>query len=87
MITEIGIVAGEILTLLEEKKIPVSILDIKFSLDEPMELIDMAIGWLIRENYVQVLRGGQKYLVLSQKSLSSSVLDGIRNKQELYLAN
>lgn len=65
MITEIGIVSGEILNLLEEKKIPVSIDEIKSHLDEPMDVIYMSIGWLIREGYVRVTRGGQKYLSLT----------------------
>ena len=73
MITEIGIVAGEILNLLEEKKGPMNMAEIKSHLDEPMEVINMSLGWLIRDNYVRVIRDGQKYLVLA-KEASSSIL-------------
>lgn len=67
MITEIGIVSGEILEFLEQKKIPVSITEIQFELDEPLDLINMSVGWLIRENYVRVIRGSEKYLSLAMQ--------------------
>lgn len=70
MITEIGIVAGAILNLLEEKKIPLSITEIRSYLNEPLELINMSIGWLIRESYVRVNREDQKYFALIEKDAS-----------------
>lgn len=54
MITETGIISGEILELLESKSGPPSISEIKLALDERMDLINMSIGWLIREGYVTV---------------------------------
>ena len=72
MITEIGIVSGEILNLLEDKRIPVGITEIQLYLDEPMDVIQMSIGWLIRENYVRVSRGSEKYLSLVSKEESFS---------------
>ena len=67
MMTQIGIVSGEILNLLEEMKMPVSISDIKFHIDEPVDVIDMSIGWLIREDYVRVVRGNEKYLLKTKQ--------------------
>lgn len=71
MITEIEIIAGEILNLLEERKMPVSIPEIKFFLDEPVDLIDMGIGWLMRENCVGVVSENEKQLFLHEKSILS----------------
>ena len=67
MITEIGIVSGAILNLLEVKKTPLSITEIKFYLNEPLDLINMSIGWLVRESYVRVIREDQKYFALADK--------------------
>ncbi len=69
MITEIGIVSGEILNLLDEKKHPLSVSEIKSHLDEPVDVINMSIGWLIRENYVRVARGNEKYLLIVTKNV------------------
>ena len=63
MITDIGIVSGKILNLLEEKKRPVSMTEIKFYLDDPLDVIYMSIGWLVRERFIRiVVREGEKYL-------------------------
>ena len=52
MIMEIGIISGEILTLLEDMGKPMSLEEIKFHIDEPIEIIDMSVGWLVRESYI-----------------------------------
>ncbi len=66
MFTQIGIVSGEILEFLEKKKTPISISEIKLNLDEPMDFINMAIGWLIRQQYVRMItNGNENYLSLS----------------------
>ncbi|MCR4336359.1 MAG: winged helix-turn-helix domain-containing protein [Candidatus Omnitrophica bacterium] len=75
MITEIGIIAGAILEFLEEKQSPVSITEIKLHLDEPRDLINMAIGWLIRENYVHIVRDGQEYFVFSKEPSFSKIFE------------
>ncbi len=75
MITEIGLVSGEILEFLEEEDRPVSIEEIKCHLDEPMNVIDMSLGWLIRENYVRVIRDGQQYLVLQKEIYTDHVTE------------
>jgi len=66
MITEISVVAGEILTLLEEQHRPVSVTEIKFHLlGDSVDLLNMAMGWLIRENYVHCItnKEGEEYLI------------------------
>lgn len=73
MITEIGIVAGEILELLETKNRPLSIAEITFHLDEPVEMVTMSVGWLVRDQYVRIVRSKngeyQLYLVQEEHSL------------------
>ena len=55
MITEIGIICGEILELLEQRN-GVSVFgEIHFDLKRPRDLIQMSLGWLLREGYVQIL--------------------------------
>jgi hypothetical protein len=63
MITQIGIASGEILTLIEEKKRPVSISEVEALLDNEKELTYMSIGWLVREGHVHLVdKGKEKYL-------------------------
>lgn len=51
MITQIGIVAGEIWQLLEGNE-SMSIKDINSKLDRPEFLILMSLGWLSREGHI-----------------------------------
>ncbi len=75
MITQIGIVSGRILELIEDKKTSMSIAEIKFYLDEPMDLINMAIGWLVREQYVRMItKGNENYLSLPPTQVISSAI-------------
>ncbi len=63
MMTQIGIASGEILTLIDEKKRPVSISEIQSHLKNERELNYMSIGWLLREGYVHLEEiGKEKYL-------------------------
>lgn len=55
MITEVGIVSGKILTLLEEQDRPLSVAEIKSHLDNSMAVINMSIGWLAREKHVHII--------------------------------
>jgi hypothetical protein len=66
MITQIGIASGEILNLIDNKKRPVSIAEIKSYLRNEKELTYMSIGWLVREGHVQLVdTGKEKYLCKS----------------------
>lgn len=63
MITQIGIASGEILTLMDEKKRPVSISEIESHLENEKELTYMSIGWLVREGHAHFVdKGTEKYL-------------------------
>ncbi|MFC1808570.1 hypothetical protein ACFL3D_00420 [Candidatus Omnitrophota bacterium] len=52
MILEIGIVAGEILFLLDQADEPLRIENLKYSIDSHPDLVLMALGSIIREGYV-----------------------------------
>ncbi len=54
MITKISVAAGEILTLLDFNKSRLGIKELAFILDEPKDLILMAVGWLAREGFVHL---------------------------------
>ena len=56
MITEIGIVAGEIWHYLESNDKTANLEDILKSLDKPRDAILMSLGWLAREGQM-VLEG------------------------------
>jgi hypothetical protein len=63
MITQIGIVSGEILNLIDEKKRPVSISEIESHFEDEKELTYMSIGWLVREGHVHLVdKGKEKFL-------------------------
>lgn len=55
MITQIGFIAGEILTLLARSEDPVYVEDIKCGIDAPDQIVLMSLGWLIRESYVYAI--------------------------------
>ena len=63
MMTQIGIASGEILTLIEEKKRPVSFNEIQSRLENENELAFMSIGWLLREGHAHLVnKGTDRYL-------------------------
>lgn len=71
MIIEIGIVAGEIIQLMERSHRPMKMLEVEILIEHPLRIIDMALGWLIRENFIRVMNlGGERFLYLSDKGLS-----------------
>ncbi|MCK5579688.1 MAG: hypothetical protein KAJ18_00285 [Candidatus Omnitrophica bacterium] len=64
MITEIGVVCGEILTFLEKAGRPLNVEEIKTYSDKPYDLLLMAVEYLSREGYVRVKEGiKEEYLV------------------------
>jgi len=65
MITEIGIIAGDIWHFLEGKG-SVSLDDLTSSLDKSRDAILMSLGWLAREGHV-VLEGGPNYKISLRK--------------------
>ena len=59
MITEIGIVAGEIWHVLDERQETVMLKDLLASIDAPRDLILMSVGWLAREGHVSLVQLSQ----------------------------
>lgn len=67
MITEIGIVAGEIWHYLETRK-EALFADIVSAIKRPRDLALMSLGWLAREGHVVVRQEGQNCYVQLRKS-------------------
>ncbi|NQT07345.1 MAG: winged helix-turn-helix domain-containing protein [Candidatus Omnitrophica bacterium] len=63
MITKLGIIAGEIWHLLENKE-KVTLDDIIKELDSPRDIVLMSMGWLAREGHI-VLEGDTPNHVVS----------------------
>ena len=60
MITEIGIVAGEIWHCLDEHQGEALFSKIVSGIQRPKELVLMSLGWLAREGHVIVRQDGQE---------------------------
>ena len=69
MITEIGITAGEIWHVLDEKS-PTVLRDVLKEIDAPRDLILMSLGWLAREGHVNVFKNENDYEVSLQQVVS-----------------
>lgn len=55
MITEIGIVAGEVLELLDQKDGVLVFGEIHLNLKQSRDLVLMSLGWLLYENYLHIM--------------------------------
>lgn len=66
MITEIGIVAGEIWHFLDEHN-DVTFTRLASGLDQDKDLIFMSLGWLAREGYIVLLKEGNDYKIWLRK--------------------
>lgn len=66
MITELGIVAGEIWHFLDEKG-SCSLSNLVAGLDKPRDTILMSLGWLAREGHVKLDQQGQDYKIELRK--------------------
>ena len=67
MITEIGIVAGEIWHYLD-KHGEVLLSEILSSLARQEQLVLMSVGWLAREGYIVLERKGTDFVVFLRRS-------------------
>ncbi len=67
MITEIGIVAGEIWHFLD-KNGEVRFSKLQTGIKQPRDLALMSVGWLAREGHVIVRGEGKDYWVILRKS-------------------
>jgi hypothetical protein len=68
MITEIGIVAGEIWHYLDQHG-EVSFSEIVSNIDKPRDIILMSLGWLAREGHVIVTESGNDYKVSLRRNV------------------
>mgnify|MGYP001186242972 CR=1 FL=1 len=66
MITEIGIVAGEIWHCLDSHG-EILLSDMVKRVDKPRDLILMSLGWLAREGHVVLLGGDGHYRISLRK--------------------
>ncbi len=66
MITEIGIVAGEIWHYLDQHS-DVTFTQLSTGLDQDKDLIFMSLGWLAREGYIVLNKEGNDYKVWLRK--------------------
>jgi len=66
MITEIGIVAGDIWHCLEERD-EITLSEMADSLGKPRDTILMGLGWLAREGHVIVEQEGEDYKIALRK--------------------
>ncbi len=62
MITQIGIVAGEIWSFLDDHG-KTNLKQLIKKIDKPEQLILMSLGWLTRENHIIVTKRKNHYLV------------------------
>ena len=75
MITDIGIVAGNILELLENRNGVLVFGEIHVDLKQPRDLVLMSLGWLIREGCVKGIVGTNEVFVfhLPKETASTNV--------------
>lgn len=66
MITEIGIVAGEIWHFLDQKG-QVNLEDLIKGIDRPRDNVLMSLGWLAREGHVILLQMNNGYRISLRK--------------------
>ncbi len=66
MITEIGIVAGEIWHFLDHHN-EVTFTQLSSGLERDRDLLFMSLGWLAREGYVIVIKEGNNYKIWLRK--------------------
>ncbi|MCM8783094.1 MAG: winged helix-turn-helix domain-containing protein [Candidatus Omnitrophica bacterium] len=68
MITEIGIVAGEIWHYLDQHG-EVSLSELVDNIDKPRDTVLMSLGWLAREGHVILIALGDDYRVSLRKNV------------------
>ena len=76
MITKIGIVAGEVITVLEEISRPLCVEELEFYLEESYELVLMSLGWLVRKGIIHIEHKQGSYWASLASSPTSARLKG-----------
>ena len=74
MITEIGIVAGEIWHYLDKHE-KVLLSEIVSNLNREKEIILMSVGWLAREGYIVLERKESNFMVFLRKLTDEKPLE------------
>ena len=67
MITEIGIVAGEIWHYLDQHG-EVSLIDLVMGIDKSRDNVLMSLGWLAREGHVLLIQTDKDYRISLRKN-------------------
>jgi hypothetical protein len=73
MITEIGIIAGEIWHFLDKKGL-CGLDELILSLDRPRDLVLMSLGWLAREGHVKLAQSSSGYTIHLRDNTNSESL-------------
>ncbi|MBM3255234.1 MAG: hypothetical protein FJZ08_02925 [Candidatus Omnitrophica bacterium] len=68
MITEIGIVAGEIWHFLDQQHSEVSLATLARGIDKPRDNVLMSLGWLAREGHVILQQTDADYGISLRKN-------------------
>lgn len=84
MVSEIGIVAGEILTYLEQAEGAVSLRELEDELDTSTELIHMSVGWLAREGYLNLVHEDHEFYVLNTNTTKIPSRINWREFEDMY---
>jgi len=63
MVIRLGIIAGEILTMLEEIEGPVCVEEGESLMQYPNDIILMGLGWLVREGHIHVRQKDNKHFI------------------------
>jgi Winged helix-turn-helix domain (DUF2582) len=66
MITEIGIIAGDIWHFLDQHG-EVTLIDLVRGIDKPRDNVLMSLGWLAREGHVVLRKAGNDYKISLRK--------------------
>ena len=68
MIMKLGVIAGEILTVLEKTQRPVCLEEVESLIEYSNNVILMAFGWLVREGYVYIREKDNKLFICCSSS-------------------
>lgn len=72
MIVEIGVVAREIIELIDKSKRSLTISEVLILINRPIDIVYMALGWLIREHFVGVFHAGdENFLFVVNRDIPS----------------
>ena len=73
MIIRLGVVAGEMLTILEQTGGPMNIDELGKKLDHPQEIVLMSLGWMVRQGYLKLEERENNYVVSLVPNVSPAI--------------